>query len=76
MKLRPLEYVWLFVALAIVAQQLVVRKGAFDPVAAATIVFFIGLIPAGRVDRPGGNGVGDETPIQRLVRALMGGGGK
>lgn len=74
MNLRPIEYIYLLIALAIVAQQLVVRRGVFDPVAAATVAFFIGLIPAGRVDLKSSDEDGSvrETPLARFLRLLMG----
>jgi hypothetical protein len=49
--LKPLEFVYLAIAIVIVGQQLVVRGGQFDPIAFAAIAFFIGLIPVGRADR-------------------------
>lgn len=75
--LRPLEFVYLLVALAIVAQQLIVRQGEFDPVALAAIAFFIGLIPANRVDsKDAGEDDLDqaESLIARLIRAFSSGG--
>ena len=75
MNLRPIEYIYLFIALVIVAQQLIVRRGVFDPVAAATVAFFIGLIPAGRVDLKSSEEDGaerQETPLARFLRLIMG----
>ena len=41
--LRPLEVLWLLIALVIIGQQIIVRDGVFDPVAFAAAAFFIGL---------------------------------
>ena len=59
--LKPIERLYLLVALAIVAQQLIVLDGHFDPIAFAAIAFFIGLIPAGRADK-GKKGDDDPQP--------------
>lgn len=70
--LRPLEFVYLLVALAIVVHQMVERKGVFDPVALAAIAFFIGLIPANRADsKASGEDLDSaETLISKLIRAF------
>jgi hypothetical protein len=67
--LKPVEFVYLAIALAIVIQQIVVRHGAFDPVAAGLASLFIGLIPAGRRDR---KITGKESPsmVVRILRAI------
>lgn len=72
--LKPVEFVYLAIALAIVVQQIVVRHGAFDPVAAGLASLFIGLIPAGRRDRKVNGGTQDSILI-RLLRALTNDGG-
>jgi hypothetical protein len=69
--LRPVEYVYLLIALAIVGQQILERQGSFDPVASGVALAFIGLIPAGRLDRKAGDG-GGESLLVRLLRALTG----
>jgi hypothetical protein len=75
MKLRPIEYVYLLVALAIVAQQLIVRRGEFDPIALGAVALFISLIPGGRVDRraadEGGTELADSL-VTRILRAILG----
>lgn len=68
--LRPLEVLWLLIALVIIGQQIIVRDGVFDPVAFAAAAFFIGLIPAGRGDKKRQDSSGD-TPISQLVKKLM-----
>jgi hypothetical protein len=70
--LRPLEFLYLLIAIAIVAQQMVVRGGQFDPVALAAVAFFIGLIPANRADKQD-DGEDDVVPIWRLIRFFSGG---
>jgi hypothetical protein len=47
--LTPAERIYLFCIVAIVASQ--IARGAWDPVAVGAIGLFIGLIPAGRIDR-------------------------
>lgn len=69
--LRPVEYVYLAIALAIIAQQILVRDGSFDPVASGVALAFLGLIPAGRVDRQAKGGV-RESLLVRLLRVLAG----
>lgn len=64
--LKPLELVYLMIAIGIVAQQLIVRKGAFDPVAFAAIAFFVGLIPVGRADKHN-----DDLPPSRKLGSTM-----
>lgn len=68
--LRPLEVLWLLIALVIIGQQIIVRDGVFDSVAFAAAAFFIGLIPAGRGDKKRQDSSGD-TPISQLVKKLM-----
>lgn len=68
--LKPLEFVWLLVALTIVGQQLIVRKGAFDPTAFAAVAFFVGLIPAGRADKRKTGQDSAEAPISKLREKL------
>jgi hypothetical protein len=67
--LRPVEYVYLAISLAIVVQQLAVAGGTFDPVASGVALAFIGLIPAGRLDRRASDG-GQESLLVRLLRAF------
>jgi hypothetical protein len=69
--LRPVEYVYLVFALAIVVQQIAVQGGSFDPVASGVALAFIGLIPAGRLDRKANAGAG-ESLLVRLLRAAAG----
>jgi hypothetical protein len=68
--LKPVEFVYLAIALAIVVQQIIVRHGAFDPVAAGLASLFIGLIPAGRRDRKTKDG---DSPslLVRIIRAIQ-----
>lgn len=68
--LKPVEFVYLAIALAIVVQQIVVRHGAFDPVAAGLASLFIGLIPAGRRDRKV-NGGEQPSMLVRILRAIQ-----
>lgn len=68
--LRPLEALWLLIALVIVGQQIIVRDGVFDPVAFAAAAFFVGLIPAGRGDKKRQES-SDDTPISQLAKKLM-----
>lgn len=67
--LKPLEFFYLVIAVAIIGQQIVVRHGSFDPVATGAALSFLALIPAGRVDRKGGGG---ESLLVRLLRLLTG----
>jgi hypothetical protein len=66
--LKPVEFVYLAIATAIVIQQIVVRHGEFDPVAAGLASLFIGLIPAGRRDRTKS---GQESMLVRILRAIQ-----
>lgn len=68
--LKPVEFVYLAIALAIVIQQIVVRHGEFDPVAAGLASLFIGLIPAGRRDRKV-NGGSVPSMLARILRAIQ-----
>lgn len=68
--LKPVEFVYLVIALAIVIQQIVVRHGEFDPVAAGLASLFIGLIPAGRRDRKV-NGGRSPSMWVRIIRAIQ-----
>lgn len=73
--MKPIELVYLGVALLIVAQQLIVRKGEFDPVALGAIALFVGLVPAGRADRKKNTGneassdpsIADGTEVARAI---------
>lgn len=69
--LKPVEYVYLAIALAIIAQQILVRDGSFDPVASGVALAFLGLIPAGRVDKKATAG-DRESLLVRLLRVLAG----
>lgn len=73
--LKPLEFVYLAIALAIVVQQIVVRHGAFDPVAAGLASLFIGLIPAGRRDKKVTQG-DQPSLLVRILRAITNESGK
>jgi hypothetical protein len=66
--LKPVEFVYLAIAMAIVIQQIVVRHGEFDPVAAGLASLFIGLIPAGRRDRTKG---GQQSLLVRILQAIQ-----
>lgn len=69
--LKPLELFYLAIAVAIVGQQLIVRRGAFDPVALAAIIFFVGLIPAGRGDDKKKGDDDDESPSRKIGSTIQ-----
>lgn len=70
--LKPLEFIYLAIVVAIVGQQLIVRKGAFDPIAFAAIAFFVGLIPVGRADKKKNDEDDDTPPSARVGDTLLG----
>lgn len=73
--LRPVEFVYLATALAIVAWQIAVSDhGAFNPAAAGVALAFIALIPAGRADRKAD--ASREGFLVRLLRLITGENGK